>query len=181
MRRNPLAPWVLALTALSLAVPGSARPAPPGHTWNAWRFLFGEWVAEGGGQPGQASGGAFSFAPDLDGRVLIRRSHAEYAATKDRAAFRHDDLMVVYRDLPGGEIRALYADNEGHVIHYEAVVDTAAGTVVFTSAPVPRTPRYRFTYRKLAPDSLAFSFDVAPPGKPDSLATYVKGTARRKR
>jgi hypothetical protein len=63
----------------------------------------------------------------------------------------------------------------------QAAADTAAGTVVFASAPAPRTPRYRFTYRKLAPDSLAFGFDVAPPDKPDSLATCVKGTARRKR
>jgi hypothetical protein len=52
---------------------------------------------------------------------------------------------------------------------------------VSTSAPAPRTPRYRLTYRKLAPDSLAFGFDVAPPDKPDSLATCVKGTAPRKR
>jgi hypothetical protein len=170
-----------ACALLCLVSPEPARTASAGPAWDGWRFLLGDWVGEGGGQPGQASAGAFRFAADLDGHVLVRRSYAEYPATEERAAFRHDDWIVVYRDQPGDEVRALYLDSEGHVIHYATAVDTAAGIVAFTSVPDPRAPRYRFTYRRLAPDSLAFRFDVAPPGKPDSLVTYVRGTARRKR
>ena len=33
-------------------------------------FLLGNWVAEGGGAPGQGTGG-FSFAPDLQGTILL--------------------------------------------------------------------------------------------------------------
>ncbi len=171
----------LALALLCLLVPRPARVAPAVDPWAGWRFLIGEWEGTGGGQPGEAGGGGFRFAPDLDGRVLVRRSYAEYAATAGRPAFRHDDLMLVYRESPGAESRALYVDNEGHVIHYTAAVDTGAGRVVLTSLPDPRAPRFRFTYRRLSPDSLAFRFDIAPPGQPDSFAVYVQGTARRKR
>jgi hypothetical protein len=149
--------------------------------WGEWHDLVGRWMGVGGGQPGQATAGEFSFEPDLGGRILVRRSFAEYAAAPDRPAFRHEDLILLYRETPGGEARALYLDSEGHVIHYEAAADTAAGTFTLTSAPDPRLPRYRFSYRVLAADSLAFRFEIAPPGRPDSLTTYVSGTARRAR
>ena len=60
-------------------------------------FLLGDWVAEGGGAPGQGTGG-FSFAPDLQRAIVVRKSYAEYPATKDRPTYRHDDLMVIYKD-----------------------------------------------------------------------------------
>ncbi len=181
MRKFRLASRVLAFSLPLLLAPRPARVAPADSAWPGWQFLFGDWEGVGGGQPGQASAGGFRFAPDLDGRVLVRRSFAAYEAAAGRPAFRHEDLMVVYRDSPGNEARALFVDNEGHVIHYIATVDTGAGNVVLTSLAEPRAPRFRFTYHRLAPDSLAFRFDIAPPGKPDSLAVYVQGTARRKR
>ncbi len=157
----------------------SAQQAAPTADWSAWQFFMGKWEGEGTGSPGEGTGG-FSFAPDLGKRILVRKNFAEYPATKDRPAFRHDDLMIVYQET-GKPTRAEYFDNEGHVIHYTAAVDTGAGRVVLTSLPDPRAPRFRFTYRRLSPDSLAFRFDIAPPGQPDSFAVYVQGTARRKR
>ncbi len=87
------------------------------NKWNEWRFLLGKWVAEGGGQPGQASGGGFSFDFDLQERVLVRRNYSEYPATASKPPSRHDDLMVIYQEPEKGT-RAEYFDNEGHVIHY---------------------------------------------------------------
>ena len=66
--------------------------------WGAIQYLVGNWTGEGGGVPGQGVGG-FSFQPDLHGKILVRKSRAEYPATKDRPAFEHDDLMIVYREL----------------------------------------------------------------------------------
>src|SRR5512144_232363 len=44
------------------------------------RFLLGEWQGEGGAKPGEASGG-FTFAPGLQGRVILRTNVADYPAT----------------------------------------------------------------------------------------------------
>src|SRR6266849_4941025 len=96
--------------------------------WSSLRFLIGEWVGEGGGGPGQGTG-VFSFQPDLDGKILVRKNHSEYPATKDRPAFSHDDLMIVYPETAGAPLRAVYFDTEGHVIQY-AIGGSADGSSV---------------------------------------------------
>ncbi len=72
---------------------------------------MGEWV--GSGQPGQG-GGTFSFKPDLDQKILVRKSHSEYPASANKPEIIHDDLMVVYLDNPENRNKAIYFDNEGH-------------------------------------------------------------------
>src|SRR5712692_4440664 len=65
--------------------------------WGPLQFLVGQWTGEGGGEPGQGSG-SFSFTPDLQGKILVRKNVAEYPPSKEKPAYRHDDLMVIYRD-----------------------------------------------------------------------------------
>ncbi|MGO9231334.1 MAG: hypothetical protein ACLQKA_19260 [Bryobacteraceae bacterium] len=98
--------------------------------WGPVQFLVGRWTGEGGGEPGAGSG-AFTLAPDLQGKILVRKSFAAYPAAADRPAFRHDDLIVVYRDGPSAELRAMYWDNEGHVIAY-TVKPASDGGVTFS-------------------------------------------------
>ena len=43
-------------------------------TWDKWNWLIGDWAGEGSGQPGQG-GGTFSFKPDLNNKILVRKSH----------------------------------------------------------------------------------------------------------
>ena len=85
--------------------------------WEPLGFLIGEWVGEGGGAPGQGRGG-FSFLPDQDGRILIRKNHADYPATQDKPAYSHTDLTIVYQEPGETKLRAIYFDDEGHTIHY---------------------------------------------------------------
>jgi hypothetical protein len=127
--------------------------------WRALQFLTGEWVGEGAGSPGE-SAGACSFTFDVQRKVLIRKSYAQYATS------RHDDLMVVYLEK---DLKAIYFDSEGHVIHY--TVESTADSVRFLNE------QYRLTYRKNG-DKLAMEFDVAPPGKP--FSNYLHSTLRRK-
>jgi hypothetical protein len=47
-------------------------------------------------------------------------------------------------------------------------------------APVPNQPRYRLTYRKIGEYVVTVEFDIAPAGKPDAFANYVRGSMRRK-
>ncbi len=154
----------------------SAVAAPP-KGLEALSFLIGDWQAQGGGKPGEASGG-FSFAPGLQDRVVVRTSYAEYPATADKPSSRHDDLMVLYA-TDAGEIRADYYDSEGHVIRYVGNA-ASAGQFSLVSELVTGAPRFRLSY-KLNPDgTLDGRFDVAPPGKPESFGPYLSWTSRRK-
>ncbi len=174
MRTFRLFTFFVALTAQAMG------QQPDESKWNEWRFLLGKWVAEGGGQPGQASAGGFSFDFDLQGRVLIRRNYYEYPASASKPASRHEDLMVIYQE-PYNGTRAEYFDNEGHVIHYSVSFSEDKKTITFVSDVFSSAPRFRFIYRQLKDDSLGIEFDIAPPGKPDSFSKYIDGTARRKK
>jgi hypothetical protein len=161
---------LLLITALSLC----AQTAP---NWDRWQFLIGDWAGEGSGEPGQGAG-AFSFRLDLDGRVLVRKNRADYPAAKDKPAYSHQDLMVVYPEGPGAS--AVYFDNEGHVIHYGIEFGRDGGEVIFTSTVQASAPRFRLTYAKLGPHKVGIRFEIAPPGKPDAFAPYIEATAHRK-
>jgi hypothetical protein len=147
--------------------------------WGLFEYLLGDWVGEGGGQPGQGTG-EFSFHLDLQSRILVRKSYAAYPATKDRPAFRHEDLMVVYRESDNAPPRALYFDSEGHVIHYSVAASADKKTIEFLSEVSPSSPRYRLTYVKTGSDTLTFRFEIAPPGKPETFSTYIEAKAKRK-
>ena len=83
-----------------LYLPGSStEPAAGDDPWACYRFLIGEWAGEGSGQPGQGKG-AFSLAPDLQGKILLRKNHAEYPASGDRPAAAHDGV-----ELPLGRVQ----------------------------------------------------------------------------
>ena len=144
------------------------------QAWASLQFLVGEWAGVGNGQPGQG-GGKCSFGADLEGRVLVRKSYAEYPAADGRPSFRHDDLMIVYPEAAG--LRAEYFDNEGHVIHY--AVRVTGDSAEFLSGAAAGAPRYRLTYVKAGPDGLGLKFEIAPPGKPDSFQTYLDAKLRR--
>jgi hypothetical protein len=147
--------------------------------WGPLQFLVGDWVGEGGGSPGQGAG-EFSFHPDLQGRILVRKNFADYPASKDRPAFRHDDLTIVYRESEGAPPRAIYFDNEGHVIRYSIAVSSETNTIEFVSDASPSAPRFRLTYSKTGGDTVGIKFEMAPPGKPDAFSTYIEAKAKRK-
>jgi len=158
---------------LALASTLLLAQAPKPDPFAPLRFLAGPWIGEGAGDPGKGSG-QFSFRFDLDGRALIRHSVADYPAQGGRPAVHHVDLLTTYAE--GAALRALYLDNEGHVIHY-TVTATAEGAA-FLSEPGPG-PRFRLTYRATGPNRVHIRFEIAPPGKPEAFVTYVEGTSTR--
>jgi hypothetical protein len=139
------------------------------------QMLIGEWIAE---DEAGVSGG-FTFLPDLQNTIYIRRNHASYAATNETSAYRHDDLMVVYLDPQTHDVRAWYADNEGHIINYVVKPVQDEQTIELLSSIIPATPRYRLRYRALTPDLLQLSFAIAPAEQPDIFATYIESQVRR--
>lgn len=147
----------LILFAAAAAMPSNAQNAnsPEAPRWASLRFLIGEWIGTGAGQPG-ASTGAFSFRPELGGHILVRRSFA------GRAKSRHEDLLIIYSDSATPSGPAIYFDSEGHVIRYRVTVPSP-GTAVFESDPGDPGPRYRLTYTTAGRD-LDGKFEISTPG-----------------
>jgi len=163
---------VLLVISAAMAVAQSQ----PNNDWAGWQPFLGTWSGAGNGEPGQGNG-EFSFAPELQGAVLTRHSYAEYPASKDKPAYRHDDLMLIYSDT-GGKTHADYWDNEHHVIHYEVALSETK--LMFTSEAAQPGPRYRLTYIKTGDDTLKMTFEIAPPNDPSKFKTYIEAAARRK-
>jgi hypothetical protein len=157
-----------------------AQQTKPDPGWGPLAFLIGEWVGEGGGTPGQGSGG-FSFLPDQDSRILIRKNYANYPASKDKPAYSHTDLTIIYEDSGETKLRAIYFDNEGHTIHYTVQPLADGNSVRFVSDAGNSQPRYRLTYSKAGNDEVAIQFEIAPPGAGEKFSTYIQAKARRKR
>lgn len=134
----------------------------------AW--LIGPWETEP-----DATGvtGGSLFSPAAGGHALLRSNWALYPATDGGAASRHDDILVMHAE--GGELRAVYVDNEGHVIRYGVAV--ASDRIVLTSIEGGPGPRFRLTFAAIDSAAMSVAFEVAPPGR--DFARYVGGTLRR--
>jgi len=166
------------LSLVLAAASQAAASSKPADGWGPWQFLVGEWEGDGGGKPGQGSG-AFSFRFELEGKVLVRRNRSDYPASEGRPAVHHEDLMVIYAAAGGKSTRAIYFDNEGHVINYTAEFSPGQNILTFSSDPSPSAPAFRLTYTKAGKDRVTIRFEIAPPGKPEALSTYLEGGAHR--
>jgi len=133
-----------------------------------WTPLLGRWDAKTADAQG-----SFTLERALDGKVLVRKNHAEYPDKK----IVHDDLMVIYAD--GGATRADYYDSEGNVIRYAVTMTPAQKRVVFLSDAQAGAPRFRLTYDYGGKDAIALAFDIAPPGQPDAWKSYIQATVHR--
>jgi hypothetical protein len=88
--------------------------------------------------------------------------------------------MILYPQPGTGLLRAIYFDNEGHVVNYSVEVSADRSTVQFVSVPSVSGPRFRLTYRRTGEDTLGIQFEISPSGQPDSFSTYIQAAARRK-
>ena len=123
---------VAALFALALTQNDRALSAPA-DPWKALVFLEGTWDAHAqAGSAGARSNGTYTFKPELKHHVLVRRSDS--AACNGPANFdcEHSDALYVYQEAENEPLKAIYFDNEGHVIHY-AVSTPDSNTAVFIS------------------------------------------------
>lgn len=173
-----LSPALFAIVFVYNSAIASAQQSAKPANWEAWQFLLGEWEGKGGGAPGEGSGG-FTFALDLQKRILVRRNHSDYPATNKQPAFSHEDLMVIYQEADKSA-RAIYFDNEGHVIHYNVEFSPDQNSLVFLSEASPSAPQFRLTYSKAPRNSLAIKFEIAPPGAPGRFSTYLEAVAQKK-
>ncbi|HEY0347867.1 MAG TPA: hypothetical protein VGC60_06890 [Pyrinomonadaceae bacterium] len=167
---------VMMLLLLSVT---DAQQSPKPSSLDDLRFLIGEWEGIGEGGPGSGKG-VFSFAFDLQNRVIVRKNYAEYPPTASRLAIKHDDLIVIYLDRASNQILANYFDSEGQQIVYKVMPSSDHQAVTFLSDPSATEPRYRLSYMKLKDGTLSGKFEIAPPGQSDAFKQYLEWIARKK-
>lgn len=142
-------------------------------TWDKWAPLIGEWKGEGSGKPGQG-GGTFTFNYDLDKKIITRKSHSEYPAADNKPKIVHDDLMIIYLEA-GNPSKAIYFDNEGHIINYTIAYDDKS--IVLTGDKIPNAPVFRLSYTLLGKDEMNTKFEMSQDGQ--KFMTYIEGKCRK--
>lgn len=171
---------VLSLVLVGVLLGGEvpAQTAPQGDPWAGLRFLIGTWEAKTTGGGAQAQGtGTYSFRLELRDHVLAR--HSAYASCKGPEDFNceHGDLLYIYPEGPAGALRAIYFDNEGHVIHYSVTAPKAGSLVLLSDATQPG-PQFRLSY-ELTGGVMAGKFQIRMPGQAD-FVSYLEWTGGRK-
>lgn len=139
-------------------------------------FLQGTWDANVQNNATVTLSGRYMFDRELDGHVLARHGTND-PNCKAPAAFdcQHGDLLYVFQDASGAPLKAIYFDNEGHVIHYEVSASTPT-SVVFLSEP-GQGPQFRLTY-ELAAGVMTGRFQMHMPGQSD-WRTYLEWSGKR--
>jgi hypothetical protein len=146
--------------------------------WKAVRFLLGTWEAKTrGGSAGAAASGTYTFRLELRDHVLAR--HSLGAGCTGPADFdcEHGDLLYLYPDAAGQPLKAIYFDNEGHVIHYD-LTTPAPHTAVLVSPASSNSPQFRLMYELKGPLLLG-KFQIRMPGESE-FHSYLEWSGGRK-
>ena len=161
---------LLSIALLAFAIRALAQTAPPADQWKSISFLEGPWIATAQGAGGVATSGRYTFTQELGHHIMARHSTSD-PNCKGPATFdcEHGDLLYIFQDAPAQPLKAIYFDNEGHVIHY-TVSTPDPMTAIFLSDPVPATsgpgPRFRLVYR-LSGAVMSGKFQMQMPGQED--------------
>ncbi len=166
--------FILVIFLFVLAQPLFAQKSMNG--WEKWQYLMGEWKGEGSGQPGDGSG-MFTLKPKLEGNILERKGKTEIAATPNKPAAVHEDVIIIYKNREGNPVKAIYFDNEKHVINYE--ITYSDSRIVLTSEATPGTPRFRLIYEKLEDKLMNTRFEMAMPNAPEEFKMYIEGKSKK--
>jgi hypothetical protein len=87
----------------------------------------------------------------------------------------HGDLLYIFEDAPGGPLKAIYFDNEGHVLHY-AISTPTPTTAIFLTEPGPG-PRFRLVY-ELKDGVMSGKFQMQPPGQTE-WRSYLEWSGKK--
>jgi len=155
---------ILPLVLVALPVFAQTAPSSPASPWKSLSFLHGTWEAKVTGGQNVSETGAYTFATELRDHILARHSTND-PGCKGPADFdcAHGDLLYVYQDAPGQQLKAIYFDNEGHVIHYNVSTPDAT-TAIFLSDQTQPGPQYRLIY-ELKGSVMSGKFQIRMPGQ----------------
>ncbi len=172
MRLLPAVLFLLTLPSLAQSAPAAADP------FKALAFLEGSWEANTQDKAGVHVVGTYAFKPELGGHILGRHV-TSLTACKGPVTFdcEHTDLLYVFAEGPGQPLKAVYFDNEGHVIHYNVSTPDAT-TAVFLSDASLSGPQFRLTY-ELRGSVMSGKFQMHLPG-PGEWRSYLEWSGAKK-
>jgi hypothetical protein len=168
----------LLLLAFPLLAQNAAAPSP--DPWKALRFLEGTWEARAqgsAGAAGAAASGTYTFQLELRNHILARHSSSSDCKGPTTFDCEHGDLLYVYEDAPGQPLKAIYFDNEGHVIHYD-VSTPDSNTAVFLSEASQPGPQFRLVY-ELKAMVISGKFQMRMPGQAE-WKSYLEWSGAKK-
>lgn len=147
--------------------------------WKAWQFLIGDWAGEWHSESGSGIG-SLSISPDLQGRILVRKTHVDFSSTTDHPAYAHDDLFVIRQEEDGSTL-SIYFDDNGRIIHTRAEPLKDDRTITFISEASPVKPQFRFTYLHGPGQAVTIRFEISPPGTPGEFSVHTEGIVKRRK
>lgn len=172
----------LLLAALLCPLLITAQTNPKDSLWIPFKLFIGEWVGEGGGDPGTGKYER-SYAFVLNNNFIEIKNKSTYAPTEKYPAGEvHEDIGYFSYDkiLKQFMLRQFHA--EGFVNEYALDSISPSGkTIVFTTIRIENIPagwRARETYRLTGENEMEELFELAEPGK--EFTTYSKTLFRRK-
>lgn len=151
-------------------------PASPNDPWKALSFLNGTWEAKGQGNGGASATGTYTFQRKLKGHILARHSTKSGCSGPKDFDCEHADLLYVFQEAPGQPLKAIYFDNEGHVIHYQVSTPSPA-TAVFLSESSQSDPQFRLVY-ELKDSVMSGKFQMRMPGQSE-WKSYLEWSGRK--
>ncbi len=166
-----------ALVFLTLCAAGlqAQMPKVASDPFASLSFLVGTWSAQARGSNGAAAVGSYSFDMELGNHVLAR--HSSTGECKGPADYDcgHSDLLYVYAE--GRALKAIFFDNEGHVIHYDVSVPEP-NTVMFLSDASAPGPLFRLMY-VLKDGVMSGKFQMEMPGQTE-WKSYLEWSGGKK-
>ncbi len=146
--------------------------------WKPLQFLVGTWEAKtAGGSAGAVSSGTYAFQMELKNHVMVRRTFGGQCKGPADFNCEHNDVLYTYIKAPGERWKAIFFDNEGHVIYYNVSVPRP-NNVVFSSDAVQPGPAYRLSY-ELKDKELSGKFEMRLPGQ-SVFTSYLEWSGGRK-
>jgi hypothetical protein len=171
--------WVVASALLVLNLIPSARALPaPAEPWKALAFLEGTWEAHTlGGSANAQAAGTYTFKLELKRHLLARYTAPTDCKGPKGFDCEHSDLLFVYQETEGQPLKAIYFDNEGHIIHYTVSVPEPSA-VTFVSEPSASGPQFQLVYQ-LSNAVMSGKFQMRMPGQAE-WKSYLEWSGSKK-
>jgi hypothetical protein len=172
---------VFAIAAASFALnlaPSHRALSETADPWKALSFLEGTWEARTQSGPGGARViGTYTFELEFKRHVLAR--HTASVACKGPQDFdcEHGDLLYVYQEADSQSLKAIYFDNEGHVIHYTVSTPQSA-KAIFVSDISSSGPQFQLVY-ELKNAVMSGKFQMRMPGQAQ-WRSYLEWSGQKK-
>ncbi len=166
----------LFLTLSASAQTPSAAPTASNSTWERLHILIGTWTAQTNarGTAGARSLGTYTFQYDLNSNVITRTSSTDACKGPSDFDCQHQDTLTIYRDSGDATPHAFYADNEGHVIHYDVATPDLNTVILLSNTP---GPKFRLVYH-FEGGVMSGKFQFAPPGSSE-FKSYLEWSGQR--